>query len=61
MKSILERIRKYLGSTGSRNRDRARPPEPAELPRERTYGIRRSYEDPYAEMRRVLATAMLLG
>ena len=31
MKPILERIRKYLGSTGRRNRDRAQP-EPAELP-----------------------------
>ena len=60
MKPILERIRKYLGSTGRRNRDRAQP-EPAELPPERTSGIRTSYEDPYAEMRRVLATAMLLG
>jgi hypothetical protein len=60
MKSILERIRKYLGSIGRRNRDRAQP-EPAELPSKRTSGIRSSYEDPYAEMRRVLAIAMLLG
>jgi hypothetical protein len=60
MKSILERIRKYVGSAGKRNRDRAQP-EPAEAPSERTSGIRTPYEDPYAEMRRVLATTMLLG
>jgi hypothetical protein len=60
LKSILDRIRKYLGSTGRRNRDRAQP-EPSELPPERTSGIRTFYEDPYAEMRRVLAITMLLG
>jgi hypothetical protein len=60
MKSILERIRKYVGSAGERNRDRAQP-EPAELPPERTSGIRTPFEDPYAEMRRAFATVMLLG
>jgi hypothetical protein len=56
MKSILERIRKYVGS-GRRNRDRAQ----LELPQERTSGIRTPSQDPYAEMRRVLANTMLLG
>jgi hypothetical protein len=60
MKLILERIRKYVGNAGKRHRDRARP-EPAELPPERASGIRTPFEDPYAEMRRVLATTMLLG
>jgi hypothetical protein len=59
MKSILERIRKYLGGAGKRNRDRARP-EPAEPP-ERTSGIRTPFQDPYAEMRKALAITMLLG
>jgi hypothetical protein len=60
MKSILEHIRKFVGSAGKRNRDRAQP-EATELPPERASGIRRPFEDPYAEMRRVLATTMLLG
>ena len=58
MKSILERIRKYVASAGRRNRAQ---PEPAEPPRERTSGIRTPLEDPYAEMRRALAATMLLG
>ena len=60
MKSILERIRKYVSGAERRNRDRAQP-EPAELPPERTSAIRTPSQDPYAEMRRVLATTMLLG
>jgi hypothetical protein len=60
MKSILERIRKYVGSAAKRGRDRAQP-EPADPSSERTADSRTSFEDPYAEMRRVLATAMLLG
>jgi hypothetical protein len=58
MKSIHERIRKYVASAGKRNRDRAKPADP--LP-EGTSGSRTSYGDPNAEMRRVLATTMLLG
>ena len=60
MKSILERIRTFVSSAGKRNRDRAQP-EPAEVPLEGTSGARTSGDDPYAEMRRVLATTMLLG
>jgi hypothetical protein len=60
MKSILERIRKYVGSAGKRDRDRAQP-EPADPSSERTSDSRTSFEDPYAEMRRVLAITMLLG
>jgi hypothetical protein len=58
MKSVFERIRKYVASDGQRNRDRAQPAYP---PPERSSGSRTSYGDPYAEMRRVLATTMLLG
>ena len=60
MKSIVERIRKYVRSAGKRSRDRAQP-GPMELPAERATGIRKPFEDPYAEMRKALATVMLLG
>jgi len=56
MKSILDRIRKYLGSIGTRNCGPVKP-EPAE----QTSGIRTSSEDPYAETQRVIATTMFLG
>ncbi len=60
MKSILDRIRKYLGSIGTRNCGPVKP-EPAEQPPEQTSGIRTSSEDPYAETQRVIATTMFLG
>ena len=60
MKSILERIRKYVGSAGKRYHNRAQHTF-TELPPERTSGPRTSGEEPNAEVRRVLATAMLLG
>ena len=60
MKSILEHIRKYLGSTERRNCGPVKP-EPAKPPPEQTSGIRTSSEDPYAETQRVIATTMFLG
>jgi hypothetical protein len=58
MKSILERIRDYVASRRARNNgDRTQPAEVLQEP----ISDRSSREDPYAEMRRVLAATMLLG
>jgi hypothetical protein len=62
MKSIFKRLCKYLAKVKRRNPDSARgadaalPPTPEQMP-----DIRGASQDPYAEMRSVLATTMLLG
>lgn len=62
MEMILARLRALFPAATSDGCDTAPaegrdPPPPFEPPR----GIRTGYEDPYAEMRRVLAITMLLG
>jgi len=59
MKTIFERIRDYVGNPQARPDGNRTPP--ADPPPEPSSDGRSSREDPYAEMRRVLAITMLLG
>ena len=60
MKIILERLRSYLRALKMRHRDGARRAALLPLSPEQSPDLPSAY-DPYAEMRKVLATSMLLG
>ena len=61
MKIILERLRSYLRALKTRHRDGARRAALPPLSPEQSPDRPDAPYDPYAEMRKVLATAMLLG